>query len=99
MYDHSLCDQTKTSQTNITKAISLIELQFDEQLHLDTVSSIYFRSRELCSLDIEKQTLKLGGVCKIIVIDDSLYAKVKRSKGKDLSRPQVWCFGMVQRKD
>ncbi|CAF0895277.1 unnamed protein product [Brachionus calyciflorus] len=65
-------------------------------MNSDTVSSIYFRLRQLCSLDIEKQTLKLGGVGKII---ESLYAKVKHSKGKDLSRPQVWCFGMVQRKD
>ncbi|CAF1088466.1 unnamed protein product [Brachionus calyciflorus] len=52
-----------------------------------------------CSLDLDKQNLKLGGLGKIIEIDESLYAKLKHGKGKDLKRPNVWVFGLVQRKD
>ena len=51
----------------------------------------------MCTLDIDKKNLKMGGPGKIVEIDESLYAKVKHSKGKDLMRPQVWTFGLVQR--
>ncbi|RNA00670.1 ISXO2-like domain-containing [Brachionus plicatilis] len=51
------------------------------------------------SIDIDKANLKLGGRNKIVEIDESLYAKVKHNKGKDLKRPQVWTFGLVQRPD
>ncbi|RNA00667.1 hypothetical protein BpHYR1_035558 [Brachionus plicatilis] len=44
----------------------------------------------LCSIDIDKANLKLGGRNKIVEIDESLYAKVKHNKGKDLKRPQVF---------
>ncbi|CAF0708282.1 unnamed protein product [Brachionus calyciflorus] len=53
----------------------------------------------MCSLDSDKQNLKLGELGKIIEIDESLNAKVKHGKGKDLKRPQVWVLGLVQRKD
>ena len=39
--------------------------------------------------------MKLGGSNQSVQIDESLFAKVKHHVGKDLSRKQVWVFGMV----
>ncbi|CAF0817825.1 unnamed protein product [Brachionus calyciflorus] len=52
--------------------------------------------RQLCTLSL-KSNIKLEGVGHIVEIDESLYAKVKHWKGKDLCRVQVWVFGLVQR--
>lgn len=58
----------------------------------------YFKTiRELCIEDLNKSELKLGGLGRIVEIDESLFAKVKHYKGKDLQRKQVWVFGMKER--
>ncbi|CAF0771784.1 unnamed protein product [Brachionus calyciflorus] len=51
----------------------------------------------MCSLWLDKGSLLLGGSGKIVEIDESLYARVKFNKGKDLKRAQVWVFGLVER--
>ncbi len=53
--------------------------------------------RYLCSLDINIEEIKLGGDGKIVEIDESMFAKVKHFKGKDLQRRQLWVFGMKER--
>ena len=53
--------------------------------------------RYLCSLDINIDEIKLGGDGKIVEIDESMFAKVKHFKGKDLQRRQLWVFGMKER--
>lgn len=35
----------------------------------------------------------------MVEIDESLFVKVKHNKGKDLGRPQIWVFGMYERKE
>ncbi|CAF1143582.1 unnamed protein product, partial [Brachionus calyciflorus] len=62
------------------------------------VSSVYARLRQICSLSLDKKNLTLGGHGRIVEIDESMYAKVKHWKGKDLDRERVWVFGLVDRK-
>jgi transposase-like protein len=88
-----------SAHLTISKTVSTIKLHLNEDIHRDSVASLFHKLRQICSLDIDRKSLKLGGPGKIIEIDESLYAKVKHSKGKDLIRPQVWTFGLVQRKD
>ncbi|CAF0979658.1 unnamed protein product [Brachionus calyciflorus] len=83
----------------ISKTVDLINLHFEHNVHRNTVAVIFFRLRQLCTLSIDKKNLKLGGPGQIIEKDESLYAKVKHFKGKDLRRPQIWCFGLVERKN
>jgi hypothetical protein len=88
-----------SAQLTINKTISSIKLHLDSDIHRETVSCLFNKMRQMCTLDIDKKNLKMGGPGKIVEIDESLYAKVKHSKGKNLMRPQVWTFGLVQRKD
>jgi hypothetical protein len=69
------------AQITITKAISVVELNLDQKITKDTVSDIYFKLRQLCSIDIDRKNLMLGGFGKIVEIDESLYAKIKHGKG------------------
>lgn len=41
--------------------------------------------------------IKLGGEGVIVEIDESMFAKIKHFKGKDLKRSQLWVFGMKER--
>jgi hypothetical protein len=60
----------------------VIEMNLNDKITKSTVSEIYFKLRQLCSIDIDRKNLKLGGFGKIIEIDESLYAKIKHGKGK-----------------
>ena len=53
--------------------------------------------RVLVALDYDRERVMLGGNGQIIEIDESLFAKVKHNKGKDLKRKTVWVFGMRER--
>ncbi|RNA05329.1 hypothetical protein BpHYR1_031816 [Brachionus plicatilis] len=57
-----------------------------------------FKNRS-ANLTIAKTTSMVDGRNKIVEIDQFLYAKVKHIKGKDLKRPQVWTFNLLQRLD
>ncbi len=83
----------------ITKTVTTVKLHLNEDIHRDGVASLFHKLRQICSLDIDRKSLKLSRPGKIIEIDESLYAKVKHSRSKDLMRPHVWTFGLVQRKD
>lgn len=87
------------SQLTINKSLSVIELNLDEKIGRDVVSSLFYRLRQLCSIGIDKENLVLGGRGKIVEIDESLYARVKYNKGKDLKKGQIWVFGLVERGD
>ncbi|CAF0950111.1 unnamed protein product [Brachionus calyciflorus] len=87
------------TQLTISKTIDVIELNLCHKVTEKTVGTIFYRLRQVCSLSIDKPNILLGGVGKIIEIDESLYAKVKHWTGKDLQRPQVWVFGLVERND
>ena len=41
--------------------------------------------------------MKLGGKGKVVEIDESLVAKIKTHRGKDLKIQQVWIFGLISR--
>ncbi|RMZ99659.1 putative transposase-like protein [Brachionus plicatilis] len=77
----------------------LVDLNLQEKVCDHLVSTLFYRLRQLCSLGIGKEDLKLGGSGKKVEIDESLYARVKFHKGKDLKRTQVWVFGLVERND
>lgn len=47
----------------------MVKLTFDHKINRDTFSSIFFRIRQLCSLDLEKKNLIFGGPGKIVEID------------------------------
>ena len=55
--------------------------------------------RNISTVAIDKKNIKLGGKSHIVEIDESLYARVKHHVGKDLVRQQIWCYGMVDRKN
>jgi transposase len=63
-----------------------------------TLYSVCKSLRDICSVSLDKKNLKLGGLNSIVEIDESLFAKVKYHRGKDLKRKQVWVFGLVDRK-
>ncbi|CAF0923894.1 unnamed protein product [Brachionus calyciflorus] len=77
----------------------MIQMNFDESVSKEVTSSIFYRLRQLASLGIDKNNLLLGGDGKIVEIDESLYARVKYNREKDLKRSQVWVFGLVERND
>ncbi len=48
--------------------------------------------QKLCKVACEslyREKIVLGGVGKVVEIDESLFVKVKHHKGKDLNRPQI----------
>ncbi|RNA00725.1 ISXO2-like domain-containing [Brachionus plicatilis] len=87
------------AQITIAKTVDQIKLHLEHEVHRNTVALLFFRLRQLCPVDIDKKNHKLGGEGKIVEIDESLYAKVKHSKGKDLKRPQICSFGLAERKN
>lgn len=70
------------ARLSIVKTLDMLKLHFNHEMKRDTVASIYFRLRQVCSLAIDKRNLKLGGPGKVVEIDESLYAKIKHWKGK-----------------
>lgn len=63
-----------------------------------TTVSRYFKAlRQLCTIDLDRENSMLGGQSVVVEIDESLFARVKHHKGKDLKRKQVWVFGMRER--
>ncbi|CAF1078095.1 unnamed protein product, partial [Brachionus calyciflorus] len=86
------------AQLTIVKTISIIELNYDEKIRPDSVMSVFYKLRQICSLSLEKEKLKLGGFGRIVEIDESMYAKVKHWVGKDLGKETIWVFGLVERR-
>lgn len=70
-----------SAQITIAKAMAIIQLNFEQKITRDTVFDIYCKLRQICSVDLDKENLKLGGNNKVIEIDESLYAKVKHNRG------------------
>jgi hypothetical protein len=62
-----------------------------------SVISVFQRLRIIAVQSLDKDNLKLGGDGQIVEIDESLFARVKHHRGKDLLREQVWTFGMYER--
>jgi len=46
---------------------------------------------------LNKEDFVLGGDGKIVEIDESMFARVKHHRGKDLKRKQYWVFGLKER--
>jgi hypothetical protein len=44
------------AQLTVSKAISLIDLNFNEKISDDLVMSMYYRLRQVCTLSIDKKT-------------------------------------------
>ena len=84
-------------ELTIAKTIHVLKLE-DINITRQTVGIIFNHLRNVCTVALDKKNIKLGGKNLIIEIDESLYARVKHTVGKDLMRQQVWCYGMVDRK-
>ena len=85
------------AQVSIKKGICLAEMDNEKTICKETVIKLYQKLRNVCTRDLNKATIKLGGKGKSVEIDESLVAKVKHNVGKDLARPQIWVFGFVER--
>ena len=49
--------------------------------------ALYFRKfRNVCSMDLDKKNLRIGGQSSIVQIDETLAAKVKYNRGRALLR-------------
>ena len=83
-------------ELTVNKTISILALA-GIKMDRHTVGKIFNHLRNVCSVALDKKNIKLGGKSKVVEIDESLYARVKHNVGKDLSRKQVWCFGLVDR--
>ncbi|CAF1010282.1 unnamed protein product [Brachionus calyciflorus] len=59
------------AQITIAKTVDQIKLHFEHEVHRNTVALLFFRLRQLCTVDIDKRNLKLGGKSKIVEIDDA----------------------------
>lgn len=60
-----------------------------------TVVDWYNYSREVCTCILEKSSEKIGGVGKIVEIDESKFGKRKFHKGRRVDG--VWVFGGIER--
>ncbi|CAF1104610.1 unnamed protein product [Brachionus calyciflorus] len=76
------------AQMTVSKTCQLIQLHSNENVGNDMVSCLIYKMRQICTLSLDKSNIKLGGVGHIVEIDESLYAKVKHWKSKDLCRVQ-----------
>jgi hypothetical protein len=62
---------------------------------LVTELQMSFRLAATRALNMAEYTL--GGINRIVEIDESLFIKVKHHRGKDMNRPAVWIFGLLER--
>ncbi|CAF0729237.1 unnamed protein product [Brachionus calyciflorus] len=62
-----------------------------------TINKIFQKIRLLCLNDLKRESFILGGEGEVVEINKSLFVRVKHNVGKDLSRQQIWVFGMYQR--
>ena len=53
--------------------------------------------RRCCSNAVDRDNIAIGGPGKIVEIDESLFTKIKHSRGKQLKIKRIWVFGGVER--
>jgi transposase-like protein len=63
----------------------------------NTIMHYKRRLRLIILSQLQKQNIKLGGVGKVVEIDESLFVKVKHNRGRDMAGPKIWVFGMYER--
>lgn len=70
-----------------------------DALNISTKTIVkYFKVfRELCEKDLNLENFQIGSPGTTVEIDESLMAKVKHRRGKDLKRTQIWVFGLKER--
>jgi hypothetical protein len=69
------------AQLTITKTKTIIELNFNDSINVNTIGNLFSKLRMICTLSVDKKNYKMGGPGKIVELDESLYVKVKHSKG------------------
>ena len=68
-------------------------------VHRNTISNYHKKIRLIILRQLNKNEIKIGGLNKIVEIDESLFVRVKHNRGSDMHRQQVWIFGMYERPD
>jgi hypothetical protein len=82
---------------NFTCEISQTQTAKEFCIARASVVDFYQRLRYVCGKYINPDEIVLGGASKIVEIDESMFARVKHNRGKDLKRKLVWVFGMKER--
>ena len=85
-----------SAELTIAKTCDFLTMQGIE-VSRQTVGKLWTTLRHVCTLMLDKPNIKLGGYGQVVEIDESLFARVKHNKGKDLKRKHIWVFGLVDR--
>jgi len=100
--NHSFFSGSKLSLEQITKLIYFWTYKYPQEIVLHetglsnhSVIDFYNFCREVCSVIVEEQSEPIGGVGKVVEIDESKFGKRKYNRGKRVEG--VWVFGGIER--
>ena len=100
----SFFENLRFNLRNIIKMIYYFSIEMSQtktakELNVSRSSIVDFfhKLKYVCVQDLKPDEIVLGGPNKVVEIDESLFARAKHNRGKDLKRKQFWVFGMKQR--
>jgi len=70
-------------------------VQYETDISNHTVVDFYNSCREVCAVLIEDESEQIGGVGKVVGVDESKFGRRKYHKGRRVDG--VWVFGGIER--